>query len=91
MTQKEIWTGYWNAFWKGCLNVLVPIAMIRALSDAIESVFRRKRPTPAEYRALFPQAPPRKLHREDQFESASSQEQIRKILNEMLNESKKHK
>lgn len=90
MTQKEIWTGYWNAFWKGCLNVLVPFAMVRALSDAMDSVFRRKRLTPAEYRALFPPSP-RKLHQEDRLNSASSQEQIRKILNEMLNETKKHK
>ena len=90
MTQKEIWTGYWNAFCKGCLNVLVPIAMIKAMSEAIGSVFRRKKPTLIDYSARFPQAPARKLHRDEMRESLKSQEQIRKILNEMLNEAKKY-
>ena len=81
MTQKEIWTGYWNTF----CNMFAPVALFQAIA----SIFRRKRLTPAEYRALFPQAPPHKLHRDDRLESIKSQEQIRKILNEMLNEAKK--
>ena len=70
MTQKEIWTGYWNTF----CNMFAPVALFRAIA----SVFRRKRPEP-----------PSKLHQAAAEEIASSQEQIRKILNEMLNEAKK--
>ena len=80
MTQKEIWTGYWNAF----VHILFPLPIFKHLFNSIQSLFKRN--TPPTSRQAPPPARLRFGSYNDRLAEDARKEEIRKILNEMLNE-----
>jgi len=79
MTQKEIWTGYWNSFIKFMLHAIAPVAAIRYvaewISNKIVDTRRDKVPGIPDYR----QAPPPPMR-------SKQQQEIKDILDNMLKE-----
>jgi hypothetical protein len=85
MTQKEIWTGYWNSFIKFMVHAIAPVAAIRYVAEWISNKIVDTRRDKVPGIPNYKQAPPPPPMQRPRMQ-ANQQQEIKDILDNMLKE-----